>query len=155
MIKKTRIISVVNQKGGVGKTTTAVNLSGGLAKEGFKVCLIDMDHQGNATTSLGVDVEDKPTVAELLVLQDAKLEDVVVETEVKNLHLVPSDISLAKADKRLNTEGGKEYKLRNKVLEQKKNYDFIIIDCPPSLTNLFENSMTTCSEYIIPKGVLP
>jgi chromosome partitioning protein len=147
---KSRIISIVNQKGGVGKTTTAVTLSGGLAKSGYKVCLIDMDHQGNATTSLGVNVDNKPTIAELLVLQESSMDDVLIETYIKNLHLVPSDISLAKADKRLNTEGGREFRLRNKVLKKKKDYDFIIIDCPPSLTNLFENAMTTSTEYLIP-----
>lgn len=147
---KCRIIAIVNQKGGVGKTTTAVTISAGLARQGFKVCLVDMDHQGNATSSLGIEVGDKPTVAELIVVPNATVSEVIQPTYIENLFIIPSDISLAKADKMLNTEGGKEYRLRNKISQVKKEFDFIIIDCPPSLTNLFENAMTTCTEYIVP-----
>ena len=143
-------ISIVNQKGGVAKTTSAVSISAGLAYEGFRVCLIDMDPQGNATMSLGIEVDDRPTISELLLLPEANMEDVLIDTYIKNLSLIPSDISLAKADKRLHSEGGKEYKLRNKIYEKRKNYDFIIIDCPPNLGNLFENPMTACTDFIIP-----
>ncbi len=144
-----KIIAVVNQKGGVGKTTTAVNLSAVLAKKGKKVLLIDEDPQGNATSGLGIDKNVEKSTYDVIV-NDTRLEEVVVQTPIKNLYLCPSNINLAGAEVELVSMMSRESKLKEKLETIKDKFHYIIIDCPPSLGLLTINSLTAANSLLIP-----
>ena len=144
-----KIISVANQKGGVGKTTTTVNLSTLLAKKGKKVLLIDTDPQGNATSGLGVTKELELSVYDVLV-GDTTFIDTVEKTSIKNLSICPSNISLAGAEVQLVSMMSREQRLKVKLDEIKDLYDFILIDCPPSLGLITLNAFTASDSVLIP-----
>ena len=144
-----KVISVANQKGGVGKTTTAVNLSTLLAKKGKKVLLIDTDPQGNATSGLGVTKEIELSVYDILV-GETTFEETVQETAVKNLKVCPSNISLAGAEVELVSMMSREQRLKEKLDSVKDQYDFIVIDCPPSLGLITLNAFTASDSVLIP-----
>jgi len=144
-----KVISVANQKGGVGKTTTAVNLSTLLAKRGKKVLLIDTDPQGNATSGLGVTKELELSVYDILV-GETTFEETVQETAIKNLKVCPSNISLAGAEVELVSMMSRERRLKEKLDAVKDQYDFIIIDCPPSLGLVTLNAFTASDSVLIP-----
>ena len=145
-----RIIAVANQKGGVGKTTTAINLSACLAEAGKKVLVIDVDPQGNTTSGLGVDKEELENTVYELLLSESALEECLIKNVLENLDLIPSNINLSGAEIELIGIPEKEYLLRRKTEEIVKNYDFVIIDCPPSLSMLTVNAMTTANTVLVP-----
>ena len=144
-----KVISVANQKGGVGKTTTAVNLSALLAKKGKKVLLIDTDPQGNATSGVGVDKTVSFSVYDVLV-DDVEIENTVQLTEMQNLEVCPSNINVAGAEVQLVSQESREFKLKEKVEKVKDDYDYIIIDCPPSLGLVTLNAFTASNSVLIP-----
>ena len=145
-----RIIAIANQKGGVGKTTTAINLSACLAEAGKKVLSIDLDPQGNTTSGLGMDRDAlEHTVYELL-LDDCTIKQCLYKTDFDNLWLIPSNVNLAGAEIELLGVNDKEYVLKNSVDYIQDDYDFIIIDCPPSLNILTLNAMTTANTVLVP-----
>lgn len=145
-----RIIAVANQKGGVGKTTTAINLSACLAEKGKKVLSVDMDPQGNMTSGLGV---EKGTVEKTiydLMIGEAKIEDVIIKDVLENLDIVPTSMDLSAAEIELIGVEEKEFILRKEIHKVKDEYDFVVIDCPPSLSMLTINAMTTADSVIVP-----
>ena len=144
-----KVISVANQKGGVGKTTTTVNLSTLLAKKGKKVLLIDTDPQGNATSGLGITKELELSVYDILV-GDTTFEETVQDTAVKNLKICPSNISLAGAEVELVSMMSREQRLKVKLDEVKNQYDYVLIDCPPSLGLVTLNAFTASDSVLIP-----
>ena len=144
-----RIIAIANQKGGVGKTTTSINLSASLAEKGKKVLAIDLDPQGNMTSGLGVDKAEQNTVYEL-ILGECSVSEAITDTVVENVKLIASNVDLAGAEIELIGENDKEYILQKKVDYIKEDYDFIIIDCPPSLNMLTVNAMTTATSVLVP-----
>jgi chromosome partitioning protein len=144
-----RRIAIINQKGGVGKTTTAVNLSAALAELGNRVCLIDMDPQAHASLHLGVTLaSDQKSVYDCLT-DDAKLEDVRVQVD-EHLYVVPAHIDLAAAEMELAGEVGREIILRDLIENDTEDFEFVIIDCPPSLGVLTLNALTTAGEVFLP-----
>ena len=145
-----RIIAIANQKGGVGKTTTAINLSSCLADKGQKVLAIDMDPQGNMTSGLGVDKDEVENTVYDLIIGEADIKDVIQENVMENLDVIPTNINLSAAEIELIGIDDKEYIVRNAVHKVKGNYDFIIIDCPPSLSMLTINAMTTADSVLVP-----
>lgn len=145
-----RTIVVANQKGGVGKTTTAINLSASLAELGQKVLIIDMDPQGNATSGVGVEKEDTENTVYELLLGQCTIEDCMIKEVYENLCLLPSNINLAAAEIELIDIEEKEYILKKEVAKVKDNFDFIIIDCPPSLSMLTVNSMCASDTVLVP-----
>ena len=144
-----KIIAVVNQKGGVGKTTTAVNVSTILAKKGKKVLLIDSDPQGNATSGVGVDKNTDKSIYDVLINDDSLIET-IIKTPIKNLYLCPSNINLAGAEVELVSMFSREQKLKMKIEELELDFDYIIIDCPPSLGLLTINAFTASNSLLIP-----
>ena len=148
-IKLGKVISIANQKGGVGKTTTAINLSTILAKKGKKVLLIDADPQGNGTSGLGINKEQKFSVYDVLI-EDIEVENTLQKTQVKNLDLCPSNINLAGAEVQLVSMENREYRLKTKLDSIRDKYDYIIIDCPPSLGLVTLNAFTASDSVLIP-----
>jgi len=144
-----KVISIANQKGGVGKTTTAVNLSTILAKKGKKVLMIDTDPQGNATSGLGIDKDVNFSVYDVII-NDVEIENTLQQTMVKNLEVCPSNINLAGAEVELVSMMSREQRLKEKIDNQKDNYDYIIIDCPPSLGLITLNAFTASDSVLIP-----
>ena len=144
-----KIISVANQKGGVGKTTTTVTLCAILAKKGKKVLLIDADPQGNATSGVGVTKEIELSIYDVLV-GDTTAEETIQTTSIKNLKVCPSNINLAGAEVELVSMMSREQRLKEKLDEIKDNFDFIIIDCPPSLGLITLNAFTASDSILIP-----
>ncbi len=145
-----RIIAIANQKGGVGKTTTAINLSACLAEKGKKVLTIDIDPQGNTSSGLGVNKSElKYTIYELMI-GTCTLEECLVENVIDNLSILPSNVNLAGAEIELIGIEEKEFILKKEIDRVKDNYDFIIIDCPPSLNTLTVNAMTTANTVLVP-----
>lgn len=145
-----RIIAIANQKGGVGKSTTAINLSACLAEAGKKVLAIDIDPQGNTTSGLGVDKnEANPTLYELL-LGEADLNDCIINNVVDNLDLIPSNMNLSGAEIELVGIEEREYILRNAIENVRDIYDYIIMDCPPSLSMLTINALTAADSVLVP-----
>lgn len=144
-----KVLAVANQKGGVGKTTTAINLSAALAQLGKKVLIIDTDPQGHATLGLGISTQNKKTLAELLTYESLSPYEIIQKTYIENLDIIPSDLSLAVAEMKLSMMGAKEFKLRTK-LASVKDYDFIVIDCPPTFGTLAMNAFTFADEVILP-----
>ena len=145
-----RIIAVANQKGGVGKTTTAINLSSCLAEKGKKVLAVDMDPQGNMTSGLGVDKNSVENTIYDLIIGESGIEEVLRKNIMKNLDIIPANIDLSAAEIELIDVEDKEYIVRNVIKDIKGNYDYIIIDCPPSLSMLTINAMTTATSVLVP-----
>ena len=145
-----RTIAIANQKGGVGKTTTAINLSACLAEKGKKVLAVDMDPQGNMTSGLGVDKDSVENTIYNLIIGESKMEEVLIKNVLENLDIIPTNIDLSGAEIELLDVEEKEYIVRNEIDKIKDNYDFIIIDCPPSLSMLTINAMTTSDSVIVP-----
>lgn len=141
-------ISIANQKGGVGKSTTAINLSAALALKGKRVLLVDMDPQGATTVGLGLR-NANPTIYNV-ILDEVDIEDVIMPTQIEGLELIPSNIALSGAEIELSSQIGREYILRNKLAKIKDKYDYVIIDTPPSLGILTMNSLVASDEVIIP-----
>ena len=144
-----KVVSIANQKGGVGKTTTAVNLSTILAKKGNKVLMIDADPQGNATSGLGINKDVNFSVYDVIV-NDIEIENTVQQTMVKNLDVCPSNINLAGAEVELVSMISREHRLKEKIDSQKDKYDYIIIDCPPSLGLITLNAFTASDSVLVP-----
>lgn len=145
-----KIISVSNQKGGVGKTTTALSLSAALGVLEKKVLLIDMDPQSNATSGLGVDSNEATLSSYDLIIGNAKASNIVIQTSSPNLDLIPAKIDLVGLEIEIVNETSREYLLKNALEKIKEKYDFIIIDCPPSLGLITLNALTCSNSVIIP-----
>lgn len=145
-----KIIAIANQKGGVGKTTTSINLSASLAAKGKKVLVIDMDPQGNTTSGFGVDKNDLDETIYELILGECAIQDCIIKDVVENVSILPSNVNLAAAEIELIGVEKKEYILKNEVDYIKDQYDFIMIDCPPSLSMLTINAMTTADSVLVP-----
>ena len=145
-----RTIAITNQKGGVGKTTTAINLAACLAEKGKKVLAIDIDPQGNMTSGLGVNKKAVTNTLYELMIGACSLEDCLMKSAMKNLLVLPSNMNLVAAEIELIGIENKEYILAQEVDKIKEDYDFIIIDCPPSLNTLTVNAMTTADTVLVP-----
>lgn len=145
-----RVIAIANQKGGVGKTTTAINLSSCLASYDKKVLALDMDPQGNMTSGLGVDKDNIENTVYDLIIGNVDIEQCIYKGAQDNLDVLPSNIDLSAAEIELIGVENKEYILKNGVDKIKDNYDFIVIDCPPALSMLTINAMTTADSIIVP-----
>lgn len=145
-----KIIAVANQKGGVGKTTTAINLSACLAEARKRVLTIDLDPQGNTTSGLGLDKESMENTVYELMIGQCTVRESLKKTEIENLSIIPSDINLSGAEIELLGINEKEYILKNEIDYIRDDYDFIIIDCPPSLNMLTINAMTTADTVLVP-----
>lgn len=144
-----KIIAIANQKGGVGKTTTAVNLSTIFAKKGKKTLMIDADPQGNATSGLGISKDVEFSTYDVL-MNDTNINEIIKATEIKNLKICPSAINLAGAEVELVDVEKREYRLKDKLDKIKNEYEYIIIDCPPSLGLITLNSFTAADSVLIP-----
>ena len=145
-----RIIAIANQKGGVGKTTTSINLAASIAEMGKRVLAIDLDPQGNMTSGLGVDKNEVENTVYELMLDECSINESIQDTVVKGLRLIPSNVNLAGAEIELLGINDKEYILKTAVDYIRDDYDFIVIDCPPSLNMLTINAMTTANSVLVP-----
>lgn len=145
-----RTIAIANQKGGVGKTTTSINLSAALAAKGKKILVIDADPQGNTTSGFGIDKNNIENTLYQLILGEASIKDCIMKEIIEGVSLLPSNVNLSAAEIELIGIDKKEYILRNEVDWIKDQYDFIIIDCPPSLSMLTVNAMTTANTVLVP-----
>lgn len=145
-----KIVTFINQKGGVGKTTTCVNMASYLALMGKKVLLLDMDPQGNASSSVGVDKETKQKTIYNVFSEENEVEEVIQTTKVKGLDVIPSDVDLAGAEIELVQTNRREKVLKTILTPLKSIYDYICIDCPPSLGLLTVNALTACDSVLIP-----
>ncbi len=145
-----RTIAITNQKGGVGKTTTSINLSACLAEKKKKVLVIDIDPQGNTTSGFGIEKNDLDNTIYELILGECSIKDCIINEVIPNISVLPSNVNLAAAEIELIGIEKKEYILRNEVDWVRDNYDYIIIDCPPSLSMLTVNAMTTADTVLVP-----
>jgi chromosome partitioning protein len=145
-----RVMAIANQTGGVGKTTTAVNLGACLADIGYRVLVVDLDPQGNASTGLGINIRDLQASMYEVILHDLPIEDCVEATSVRNLFVAPSSLDLAGAEIELVPAFSRELRLRRALEEVHDDYDFILIDCPPSLGLLTVNAMAAATEVVVP-----
>lgn len=146
----TTTVAIANQKGGVGKSTTAINLGAALALQGERVLIVDLDPQGNATSGLGVDRAGIEASIYDVLIAEIPMEDVIEPTSVRDLHVVPATIDLAGAEIELVSAFSREHRLRNSIKNVDGNYDFVIIDCPPSLGLLTINALAAADEVLIP-----
>ncbi len=145
-----RAIAIANQKGGVGKTTTSINLSATLAEKGKKVLVIDTDPQGNTTSGFGLNKNQLENTIYELLIGECEVEEALYKDVVDGVDIIPSNVNLAAVEIELIDMEKKEYILKNAVESIRKNYDFIIIDCPPSLSMLTINAMTTANTVLVP-----
>ncbi|MFA5519651.1 MAG: AAA family ATPase [Spirochaetota bacterium] len=145
-----KVISVSNQKGGVGKTTTTVNLAAFLAEKGKRVLIIDIDPQGNAGFGIGVNAEEIETTIYEVLIGEIPIEEAIFQSEIEGLSIIPSNIHLSGAQVNLLDTDGKEFILRNKLKKIRDYYDYIFIDCPPSLGVLTLNSLVAADSVLIP-----
>jgi len=148
--RRARVVAIANQKGGVGKTTTAINLSAELARLRKRVLLVDIDPQGNATTGLGVDKSSIEACMYDVIIKSARLDDVIRDTSIEGLRIAPSTLNLAGAEIELVTAMSREQRLRNALGSQLERYDQIFVDCPPSLGLLTLNAMSAADCLIVP-----
>lgn len=148
-----KIVAIANQKGGVGKTTTTINLAAALAEFGNNVLIIDLDPQGNASTGLGIETEARENTTYELILDDAALEDVILATDVQGLSIVPSTVDLSSADIELIANEKRSFLLHDALRQpamEKYGFDYILIDCPPSLNLLTVNAMVAAHSVLVP-----
>ncbi|NDD08553.1 MAG: ParA family protein, partial [Rhodobacteraceae bacterium] len=139
-----KVIAIANQKGGVGKTTTSINLAAALAEAGKKILIVDLDPQGNSSTGLGIQRDQREFTTFELLLEDVNINDVVMKTEVDNLSIIPANTDLSSADIELFSNENRVFMLRDALRKEKLGrfeFDFILIDCPPSLNLLTVNAM--------------
>ena len=145
-----KIIAVTNQKGGVGKTTTAVNVSAGIGKLGKKTLLVDIDPQGNATSGVGIDKRSIRNSSYNIIIDETKAEDAIIHTEFENLDIIPASLELAAADLELADIEKRESRLKNSLAMIKGDYDYIFIDCPPSLGLITTNALCAADTVLVP-----
>ena len=148
-VKLKRVVSIANQKGGVGKTTTAINMAAAIARNGHKVLVVDLDPQGNASTGLGISPDDREFTAYDVLVDGVDIQKAIVETNVKNLSIVTSNTDLSSADAELMNDKGRLIRLRNS-LEGIRHFDYIFIDCPPSLNLLTINAFAASDSVLVP-----
>ncbi len=148
--KKPKVVCIANQKGGVAKTTTAVNLSAALALAGLRILVIDLDPQGNASTGLGINQDNRAISSYDVIIGNTIIDNAILPTEIKNLYVLPSNINLSAAEIELLSIATKEQALKKAIAQSKYNYDYIIIDCPPSLGQLTINALSASNGIIIP-----
>lgn len=148
-----KVIAVANQKGGVGKTTTTINLGAGLVELGNRVLVVDLDPQGNASTGLGIDAGDRDLTTYDLLLGETDLAEIILTTDIENLHIIPATVDLSSADLEMMASEKRSFllhdALRQPVIED-LGYDFILIDCPPSLNVLTVNAMVAANSVLVP-----
>jgi len=145
-----KIIAITNQKGGVGKTTTSINLAAAIAEMGKKVLVVDMDPQGNTTSGFGVDKNDIENTVYELILEECTAQECVIRDVAKNVNLIPANVNLAGVEVELIDTDDNQYVLKKEIDYIEDEYDFIFIDCPPSLNMLTINAMTTAQSVIVP-----
>lgn len=145
-----RIIAIVNQKGGVGKTTTSINLAAALANKGLRVLLIDMDPQGNASTGLGIPRRQRDRTIYNVLTEGLSIDDAIAPTEVKNLFVLPSHVDLSAAEMEIGLTEGRTRILRDAIGEASAQFDYVLIDCPPSLNLLTINALSAARSVIVP-----
>jgi len=150
MARTTRIIAVVNQKGGVGKTTTTINLAAALTLQGKKVLLIDMDPQGNAATGLGIPRASRETTIYDVLVDGVDLSEATMETSVPGLKLIPSHVDLSGAELEIGDRAGRTTILRDAIKNDSSQYDYVLIDCPPSLNLLTVNALSASRSVLVP-----
>ena len=148
-----KIISVANQKGGVAKTTTTINLAAGLAEKGYEVLLVDLDPQGNASTGLGIEMEARTLTTYDLLLDDVDLDEIILDTDIPGLNIIPATIDLSSADIELVSNEKRSFLLHDALRQTAMDsygFDFILIDCPPSLNLLTVNAMMASHSVLVP-----
>ena len=145
-----KIIAIANQKGGVGKTTTSINLSAALAAQGKKVLIIDTDPQGNTTSGFGVEKNELDNNVYELMLNECTIKECILEDVIPNMDMLPTNVNLAAIEIETIDVANKEYILKNEIDWIKDKYDFILIDCPPSLSMLTVNAMTAADSVLVP-----
>ena len=145
-----KIIAIANQKGGAGKTTSSINFTAALAAKGKKVLLIDADPQGNATSGYGINKNELENTIYELMLGECSVQDVIIKDVIENVSIIPANVNLAAIEIELIDTNRKEFILKNEIDFISEKYDFIIIDCPPSLSTLTVNAMTTADSVLVP-----